>query len=119
MGADCEVVRRNHVLCSCPRGFSGDPAVRCDPDPGEIFVTTRPDLASLVKLQGSVLEVAGPVSQEDQDQSEEEEEALLWWTRGLRSGSATNCPTVTLTSSARELQAGVSTLGKDGIQDYC
>ena len=60
-------------------------------------------------LQGSVQEVAGPVSQEAQS-----EEALLLPsplcpTPGLMSGSATSWPTVTLTSSARELQGGVST----------
>ena len=60
-------------------------------------------------LQDLVREVAGPVSQEDQS-----EEALLLpsplcRTPGLMSGSATNWPTVTLTSSARELQGGVST----------
>ena len=63
--------------------------------------------------QASVQEVAGPVSQEDQAQSEEAPQ----WTPGWLSGSATNCQTVTLTSSARELQADVSTPGKDEILD--
>ena len=67
---------------------------------------TRPSGVS--QSQPSVQEVAGPASQEDQDQSEE---APLG-TPGWRSGSATNCLTVTLTNSARELLAGVSTPGK-------
>ena len=67
---------------------------------------TRPSGVS--QSQPSVQEVAGPVSQEDQDQSGE---APLG-TPGWRSGSATNCLTVTLTNSARELLAGVSTPGK-------
>ena len=68
-----------------------------------------PELVYSDILQGSVQEVAAPVSQEAQS-----EEALLLPsplcpTPGLMSGSATNCQTVTLTSSARELQEGVST----------
>merc|ERR1711936_1176961 len=30
LGALCEVVRGN-AICSCPRGFTGDPFIRCDP----------------------------------------------------------------------------------------
>ena len=69
-------------------------------------------------LQVSVLEVAGPVSLEAQGPSEEAPlPPQCRRGQGSMSGSVTSCRTVTLTSSARELQGGVSTLGKDGILD--
>ena len=31
LGAQCEVQSGSNAICSCPRGYTGDPFIRCDP----------------------------------------------------------------------------------------